>query len=89
MMLPAELPMLYMTVTTAFLVEPAVLAINQVTITVYGKSASSSQSLHFLVSSRPLLNLGYLRGLPAKMNPCDVKSRVEMKSTRQLGCGRD
>jgi hypothetical protein len=79
MMLPAELPMLYMTVTTAFLVEPAVLAINQVTITVYGKSASSS----------PLLNLGYLRGLPAKMNPCDVKSRVEMKSTRQLGCGRD
>lgn len=43
MMLPAELPMLYMTVTTAFLVEPAVLAINQVTITVYGKNAFSSQ----------------------------------------------
>jgi hypothetical protein len=57
MMLPAELPMLYMTVTTAFLVEPAVLAINQVTITVYGKNAFSSQSLHFLVSLCSLFTL--------------------------------
>lgn len=70
MMLPAELPMLYMTVTTAFLVEPAVLAINQVTITVYGKNAFSSQSLHFLVSLLSALHpQGYLQGFPAKMKP--------------------